>query len=1408
MLKKYIALAVIIAMALPGMLAVLPATQGLPSLPDWDRDLLLGEAGAGAELSRDSQLHLVVSTFDPLVDHLVLPTELVTTRWDGLFLIQFIGPTLPSWTERVEDMGCRLVSYIPDNGYIAKMTPSARRDVVDLPYVRWVGPFHPGFRVLPETWTSPDAVMGLAVLAIDDPVELSKDISRLGGYLDAVGTHTKLVQALVPRAALLALARHPDVEWIEPWLVPELHNDNMARLIGARTIIDGPWDLNATMRLWSWNDVTEEFEGITGEGYVVSAADTGLDATHGNFVGRVPSITYVNSDVDQDTYGHGTHVLGTIAGTGMPYPTDTEASQHRYIGVAPEAQVFSQDIFEGGSFFRNFDVIGRDASQRNAVVNSNSWGEMRGGRYTNSEAAYDALVRDADGTKPGAQPLVFCFSAGNSGGRGDRSMASPASAKNIITVGATGNDKNGVASSSIAGFSSRGPTADGRTKPDVVASGAHVVSSGARPPNRMPFTPPSDGGFSWTFASGTSMSCPATAGAVTQVYDFSNTMWEHNPSPAMVKALLINGADKMNTDPVYPGTKQGWGRVNLTKLIETPFYRTFYYDQDQPLQVGGKEAQRYIFQMQEGQRTVKFSLVWTDYVGTPSASKALVSDLDLVVTDPDGNVYIANNFNAQGYSLPGDDLANDTINNVEKVVVPQAKEGFWSATIIASDTPNGPQNYALIAQGDLQDKWRDLVAENVTLNKEEVDEGEGIIFTGDIVAMGNLLFTPFHYEVYVKDLTSGEKIVFEENDNTQMRPWDSIHFSHRWVAMRGDWEFVVDVDTLAVNVEFVRDNNRVSMGRFVKGYGMLSDLLPSGVTVWPGLESHLEVNILNTGNVPDTFTLSTEGIPVGWTVTLDMPDLTLAVEKTGTITMRVTPPSAAKAGERYSLNVKVTSMGNSTYMSDLSSQAVVGQVHGLDSELAKQGSSVLPGNTVEHIINVTNTGNGEDVYTLDVLNLPEGWEAIFSDDDVTLEDNVTRMVILELGSPEDAFSGMIAALDITVTSSTGQSQTLKARTQVRKTTGMSATMWAEDTVLPGQRIKYWIEIQNLGNGNDNFFYDDRVPNGWHSTIPIPEVLGLEAFESFNVSGDLLVPPHARSGDYTFIVQIYTREYLEEITATIHVDEVYHASSVLLCSGSAMYPGDSTLYCVGITSLCNLPTDFTVELKGAPLDWQVDYDPASATLNPFKEQKFNITAGSPETTPSGFYDLRLIVAYGPRIETYNLTLYVMDTSTGDGGGGGGDNDGSFITSSMLMLLLAVILVVVMVAALVIKRGGGKDGTQLEFEDDEGQIVRPLPPPPPPQAPVSLATQRPLPPPPPPPKPPETVEELLSDTSVMDRMSPEMDRYSADASYASGATIAQEGEPYYAGDCPKCGGKVMEYPSGSMMCSGCGSQFTED
>ncbi|NIS20533.1 MAG: hypothetical protein GWN39_10205, partial [Thermoplasmata archaeon] len=351
-------------------------------------------------------------------------------------------------------------------------------------------------------------------------------------------------------------------------------------------------------------------------------------------------------------------------------------------------------------------------------------------------------------------------------------------------------------------------------------------------------------------------------------------------------------------------------------------------------------------------------------------------------------------------------------------------------------------------------------------------------------------------------------------------------------------------------------------------------------------------------------------------------------------------------------------------------------------------------------------------------------------------------------------SGTIAELDITVTSSTGKSQTLKARTQVRKTTGMDAVMWSEDAVLPGRKVVYWVEIFNLGNGNDNFFYDDIVPKGWHSTIPIPEVLGLEAFESFNVTGELFCPANARAGEYTFTIQIYTREYLKEMTVTIDVEEVFDASHVLLSSGSAIYPGDTTEYSVGVTSLCNLPTEFAIDLTGAPEDWALEFDPRSDTLDPYKERRFSVVVTSPKSTPSSFYKLQLLLTYGPVEDFYNITLYVMDTGTDDGGGnGGGGDDGTFLTSDLMMILLVVVLVVIILAAVVV-RGRSRRDTKLEFE--EGSVERrPLPPPPPPQA---QAARRPL-PPPPPPKTPDTVEELLSDTQVLDRYSDEMDRYSA-------------------------------------------------
>src|SRR6185503_8740469 len=155
------------------------------------------------------------------------------------------------------------------------------------------------------------------------------------------------------------------------------------------------------------------------------------------------------------------------------------------------------------------------------------------------------------------------FAAGNDGSASN-TVSSPATAKNIICVGAsenvrqTGTDGCGIANSGadsvndIISFSSRGPVnstgGDGRIKPDIVAPGTHIEAgvpqsnyNGSSVCNQ--FWPTGQTLYGWS--SGTSHSTPAVAGGAALVYqDFLNKALP-TPSPALIKAFLMNSATRM-----------------------------------------------------------------------------------------------------------------------------------------------------------------------------------------------------------------------------------------------------------------------------------------------------------------------------------------------------------------------------------------------------------------------------------------------------------------------------------------------------------------------------------------------------------------------------------------------------------------------------------------------------------------------------------------------------------------------------------------------------------------------------------------------------------------------------------------------------------------------------------------------
>ncbi len=231
-----------------------------------------------------------------------------------------------------------------------------------------------------------------------------------------------------------------------------------------------------------------------------------------------------------DTNGHGTHVAGTIAGDGTESMTVINAqgsimpaTNGQFRGMANQAQLYSVAAID---YTYSYLLVSEQYMQAapaltNAPISNNSWNYGGDATYDLHAASFDAAVRDALPFVTGSQPVLFVFSAGNAGGGDDTggggdadSILSPATAKNVVTVGAVeqlryitnivtqveGTVTNtstpwlpetdsgyspfgNSVGAQVASFSSRGNVGVGvegpygRFKPDVVAPGTFVVST-------------------------------------------------------------------------------------------------------------------------------------------------------------------------------------------------------------------------------------------------------------------------------------------------------------------------------------------------------------------------------------------------------------------------------------------------------------------------------------------------------------------------------------------------------------------------------------------------------------------------------------------------------------------------------------------------------------------------------------------------------------------------------------------------------------------------------------------------------------------------------------------------------------------------------------------------------------------
>jgi subtilisin family serine protease len=686
-----------------------------------DMNLILLRAGAFDSTEGEPQQLRVESKVEPAEEQ--------------LYVVQMVGPVKSEWLETLRH-SAEIVSYIPNNAYLVRATTTgiaAIKEMADSQqsFVQWSGDYKPAYKIAPEIALHSEKTI-FATVQFAKGTHTEEQMQKLAA-IPSVAVFDKPASAegytnlriQVAPQQIADIARLSDVVWIEPFNTPVLLDERQNMILAGSLVnsqLSGPGYL-------AWLRV----KGLaTTPDFLVDIADSGVDqgkldpaVIHKDFLNQAGLNRIIYSRLiagdgiegtSQDTTGHGTLNSSIVGGynTGATFPAMDGNGYSYGLGVHPFIKLGSSKIFNPDFTNPNYVTL-TDAMYRDgARISSNSWGAYSNA-YTVDCQTYDSLVRDARRTESGNQELTIVFASGNAGPTGE--LASPGSAKNIITVGASENLRPGLDgcsiptegaddANSLIGFSSGGPTQDGRTKPDICAPGTHI--QGAKSQDRGytgsgvcgPVNYPS-GQTLYTWSSGTSHAAPAVSGGAALVRQYIQQSTGRAPSPAMVKGYLTNSTTYMTgfmANDSLPGVHQGFGLMNLGRAFDDA--QRILIDQSQTLAATGETF------IARGRITntgkpLRITLCWTDAPGIPSANP-VVNDLDLQVTI-NGQTYVGNHFSGST-STPGG--TPDRLNNVESIWIPEGVSGEYEIRVVAanitgdgvpgnSDTTD--QDFALVA---------------------------------------------------------------------------------------------------------------------------------------------------------------------------------------------------------------------------------------------------------------------------------------------------------------------------------------------------------------------------------------------------------------------------------------------------------------------------------------------------------------------------------------------------------------------------------------------------------------------------------------------------------------------------------------------------------------------------------------
>ncbi|HMZ19693.1 MAG TPA: S8 family serine peptidase, partial [Blastocatellia bacterium] len=650
----------------------------------------------GLELSPlETTINLRGQTFEPVVGQAASARTLArrTTNEPGYHLVQFAAPVRDEWLEEIRAAGGEIVQYVPNQAFVVFASPEAMAVIAEHPRVRWTGEFQAGAsstalsnRRQMTVAQGDKGIFDIAVLArteLDKVARASTDFGvTIRNRIMLPNNFFNVLRVEMDSELILPLLQLPGVLAVEPYVKPTREDERSAQILAGNFL--NPNELKSP-----GYDPLAQF-GVDGKGVTVAVADDGVSTqSDGGFY--LTSANVANAPLRGATAGgdgHG-HLNASIIAGDLPFGPLDPLGFNYGLGVARKANILNVPFLRAGYAGTEFDTANDTVNTAgpngaNGFILSNSWGAgVNENAYDLLAAQYDGFVRDASPAET-IDPLVIVFSAGNLGAGG---LTRPKTAKNVITVASSENLRSQLSPSAnslddLSDFSSHGPAKDNRIKPDLTAPGTAITGGRA---GKDALFGDIDEAHRWS--SGSSHAAAHVAGAAALFTQF----WKDghggaNPSPALVKAALINGAREMNgtgTLATVPNNAEGWGRLNLQNVLKTGV-PTRYVNQTAVLSKVGEEAAFKGF-VAAANRGLRISLAWTD----PPAinDPALVNNLDLEVTV--GETTYRGNVFTDGVSISGG--AADKVNNVENVFLPAG---------IAANTPVTIRVRAMALNGD------------------------------------------------------------------------------------------------------------------------------------------------------------------------------------------------------------------------------------------------------------------------------------------------------------------------------------------------------------------------------------------------------------------------------------------------------------------------------------------------------------------------------------------------------------------------------------------------------------------------------------------------------------------------------------------------------------------------------------